>query len=66
MAEGIPLTPYDDSQAKNPYPMMRIQARTAAGAVLASTDIVLPVSDEMDCKVCHASNSGPAARPAAG
>ena len=27
-----------------------------------STDIVLPVSDEMDCRACHASGSGPAAR----
>lgn len=66
VAEGLPLTPYDDSNRKNPYPMMRIQVRTTAGTLLASTDIVAPVSDEMDCKACHASNSGPAARPAAG
>lgn len=66
VAEGLPLTPYDDANRKNPYPMMRIQARTATGTLIASTDIVAPVSDEMDCKACHASGSGSAARPAAG
>ena len=66
IAEGLPLTPYDDSQAKNPYPTFRIKASNVNGAVLASTDIVAPVSDEMSCKACHASNSGPDARPDAG
>jgi hypothetical protein len=63
IAEGIPITPYDDNHLKNPYPMMHLVARDGSGAVLATTDIVLPVSDEMDCKVCHSSSSGPAARP---
>ena len=45
---------------------MRIAARNATGALLASTNIVLPVSDEMDCSACHASGSGPAARPSSG
>jgi len=66
IAEGIPITPYDDGGRKNYYPMMHLVARDANGTVLATTDIVLPVSDEMDCKSCHASGSGPAARPAAG
>jgi hypothetical protein len=65
-AYGIPITPYDDALKKNPYPMMRLVAKTGAGATLANTDIVLPVSDEMDCRVCHSSGSGPAAQPAAG
>ncbi len=63
-AEGIPLTPYDDSGRHNPYPMMHLVARNAAGTVLASADIVLPVSDEMDCRACHA--SGTTAVPVAG
>ncbi len=66
IAEGIPLTMYDDAGNRNPYPMMRLTARDAAGNVLATTDIVLPVSDEMDCRACHASGSSTAARPAAG
>ncbi len=56
-AEGIPITPYDDQLTKNSYPMMRVTVRNAAGAGLASVDIVLPVSDEMDCSACHASGS---------
>ncbi len=63
IAEGIPLTPYDDSGRKNTYPMMRLSVRDSRGAVMATTDIVLPVSDEMDCSGCHSSSSGPAARP---
>ena len=63
VAEGIPITPYDDNHLKNPYPLMRLVARDSAHAELTHLDIVLPVSDEMDCKVCHLSNSGPAAKP---
>ena len=62
-AYGIPLTPYDDAGNFNSYPMMRLTAKSG-GKVLATTDIVLPISDEMDCRACHASTSGPAARPA--
>ncbi|MGA8278208.1 MAG: Ig-like domain-containing protein [Rhodanobacteraceae bacterium] len=63
IAEGVPLTPYDDAHVKNTYPLFRISARDNAGTLLCSADIVAPVSDEMTCKSCHASNSGPAARP---
>jgi hypothetical protein len=65
-AEGIPITPYDDAGRKNPYPMMRILARNAAGTLIASNDIVLPVSDEMDCRACHASGLPGGIRPAGG
>ena len=66
IATGIPITPYDDAMVKNAYPMFHLVARDAGGNVLASTDIVLPVSDEMDCRACHASGSEPAARPSVG
>lgn len=65
-AEGIPITPWDDAGQRNPYPMMRLIARNASGAPLATNDIVLPVSDEMDCRVCHASGTQTAAKPNAG
>ncbi len=65
-AEGIPISPYDNAMRKNEYPMMRLTARNSAGAVVATSDIVLPVSDEMDCRACHASGTQTAARPAAG
>ena len=51
IAEGIPLTPYDDMQLKNPYPLMHLVARDQANTVLATLDIVLPVSDEMSCLI---------------
>ncbi|MBU6398913.1 MAG: PKD domain-containing protein [Verrucomicrobia bacterium] len=65
-AEGIPISPYDDALRKNPYSLMRLIAWNAAGQALATNDIVLPVSDEMDCRACHASGSAAAAQPAAG
>ena len=46
--------------------MMRLVAKNSVGTVLAKTDVVLPVSGEMDCRACHGSGSGPAAMPAGG
>jgi hypothetical protein len=54
-AEGIPITPYDDAGNKNPYPLLRLVARNSSGQVIARSDIVAPVSDEMDCSACHGS-----------
>lgn len=65
-AEGIPITPLDDARRKNTYPMMLLVARDSSGRVIANAPVVLPVSDEMDCRACHASGTGPAARPTAG
>jgi|GEM_PF-773876 len=64
-AYGIPIIPIDDSGLRNPYPLMRLTVMSGTTA-LGSSDIVLPVSDEMDCRACHASGSGPAAEPGAG
>ena len=63
---GIPLIPTDDQGRTNSYPMMRLIARNASNTVLATTDVVLPVSGEMNCRACHSSTSGTAARPQAG
>jgi len=65
-AEGIPITPYDDAMRKNPYPLMRMIAWNSANQPIATNDVVLPVSDEMDCRVCHASGTQAAAQSAAG
>ncbi len=64
-AEGIPATPFDDMGRPNPYPLMRVQARTvggnslglSSGTVIASLDTVTPVSGEVDCKNCHTSSA---------
>jgi hypothetical protein len=65
-ATGIPITPTDDAGRPNAYPLMRLKAKNATGSVLAQADVVLPVSAEMDCRACHASSAGPAAKPLAG
>jgi hypothetical protein len=65
-AEGIPLSPYNDDGSKNYYPLVKVVAKDTTGKVLASVKTVLPVSDEMDCKRCHASTSGNDAKPKAG
>ena len=65
VAWGIPITPYDDNLYRESYPMMRLTAKNGT-TKLTTTDIVLPVSDEMDCRACHASGTGPAAQPDSG
>jgi hypothetical protein len=65
-AEGIPISPYDDAGHKNPYPLMRMIAWNSANQPIATNDVVLPISDEMDCRACHASGTQVAAQPAAG
>lgn len=65
-AVGIPTTPYDDSGTRNPYPTAKIVVRDSTGTVVASTTLVLAVSDEMTCSTCHASGSNAASQPSAG
>jgi len=70
-AEGVPITPYDDTLNKNTYPLMKLVAKDSAGKVLATARAVLPVSDEMSCVSCHGSKAlgsmaELAAKPAAG
>ena len=65
-ALGVPLTPYDDSFVHDFYPMMKVVAHDSKGNPAASTANVLPVSDEMDCRACHGSNTSAAAMPNGG
>jgi hypothetical protein len=65
-AEGIPTDPSNDDGTKDFYPLVKAVATDLAGNVLASITTVLPVSDEMDCRACHASGGSDPARPAAG
>ncbi|MBT8126751.1 MAG: cytochrome C [Gammaproteobacteria bacterium] len=51
-AAGIPISAFDDSGLENPWPLMRVQARSG-GQVLASLDTVLPISGEANCGFCH-------------
>lgn len=66
-ALGIPTVPYDDKGKTNYYPMVKVTAKDLKGRTLTTTKTVLPVSDEMTCIHCHASETGdPAAEPSGG
>ncbi len=65
-AEGVPITPYDDQWNLNYYPLMKVTARDATGTVLATARVSLPVSNEVECRGCHASGANAAAAPLAG
>lgn len=56
VAEGVPLTPYTDSEPdlRQPYQLAHLVARnTTTGDILAETTFVAPVSDEINCLNCH-------------
>jgi hypothetical protein len=61
-AHGIPVTPFADSDLVNeaPFQLIHLVAKsTASGTVLATTDVVIPVSNEVGCvqSGCHASET---------
>jgi len=51
---GIPLLPYDDNMNWNPYQIVSVKLKNAAGGQPKKTEVVLPVSDELNCAQCHA------------
>ena len=62
VAEGIPLTEYNDNAptTRQPYQLASIVVKDAqTGLVLARQTVVAPVSSEMRCDACH-SNGGKA------
>ncbi len=66
-ATAIPIINRDDNNATNYYPVVKVTAKDTTGTILATARIVLPVSDEMNCAKCHASNQGSAdAKPLSG
>ena len=57
---GIPATPYPDSSSVTevPYQFAHLTAReVSTGKIIATTDVVIPVSNEMNCvrSGCHGS-----------
>jgi hypothetical protein len=61
-AQGIPVTPYPDNDLVNQhaYQLTLMQAYDAANQLLASTQSVIPVSNEISCvsSGCHNSEMG--------
>jgi hypothetical protein len=61
-AIGIPVTPYQDNNLvqENPYQLIHLVARViATGDTVATTDVVIPVSNEIGCvqSGCHSSEA---------
>jgi len=54
---GVPLAAFDDNGRENPYPLVRVQAKDAAGTILSTVDTVLPISGEASCTGCHATDA---------
>jgi hypothetical protein len=58
---GIPLTPYSDDNliSESPYQLAVLKAYDSASNLLATTQCVVPVSNEISCvsSDCHASES---------
>ena len=53
-AEGIPITPLDDTFKTNTYPLMRVSAyEKSSGDQIGFLDVVVPVASETDCQNCH-------------
>jgi hypothetical protein len=53
-AEGIPITPSDDTFKTNPFSLMRVAAYDkTSGNRIGYLDIVVPVASETDCQNCH-------------
>ncbi len=53
VAQGIPITPYDDDGTWDPYGTATITVKDSTGNVLQTVDVVAPVSTEMMCSNCH-------------
>ncbi len=54
-AEGIPLTEFSDKapNTRQPFQLANIVVKDLQGKVLATNQIVAPVSTEMRCDTCH-------------
>jgi hypothetical protein len=53
-AEGIPITPTDDGNRSNPYPLMEVSAHNKqTEQQIGSLKVVVPVATETDCQTCH-------------
>lgn len=62
-ANGIPVTPIDDSGVWNPFQVAEVTVKDDGGTVVAQTRATVPTSDEIHCDKCHlptvANNNNP-------
>ncbi len=52
LVTGIPLTSIDDTGRENPYPLAVITVERN-NQVVAQTRVVVPVSNDINCNLCH-------------
>jgi hypothetical protein len=52
-ADGIPVTPVDDSLLWSPFQIAEITVKNSEGTQLAKTRNTVPTSDEINCGKCH-------------
>jgi hypothetical protein len=59
-ATGVPVTPWTDTNliTEQPFQLGWLDAKDGSNNVIASTEIVVPVSTEMTCNACHHPNVG--------
>ena len=57
---GVPITPFDDGNwtVESPYQLMQMTLKNTLGDILDATQIVVPVSTEMHCDICHTGPQG--------
>ena len=56
-ADGIPVTPVNDSLAWNPYQAANIKVKNLSGNIVANTKATVPTSDDINCDRCHGVNA---------
>jgi hypothetical protein len=57
VADGIPVTPVNDSGEWNPYQIAEITVKNTSGVTIASTQTTIPTSDELNCSKCHGTDA---------
>jgi hypothetical protein len=53
IARGIPVLPYNDNRVWSPYQTAIVTLRGQHGHLLDTIKVILPVSDEINCGMCH-------------
>ncbi len=53
IGEQISISPWSAGKDFQPYPLLTVFAKNAAGHELARTKVVVPVSSEIGCASCH-------------
>ncbi len=56
-ADGIPLTPINDSNGWNPFQVCQVTVKDSSGKQIGQTYATAPISDEINCSKCHGVNA---------